>query len=61
MHLSYGIQWTTLQASALALGMNCQDIGFYSSLHQKADEEHLSTLSVETNCCVEDIKNLWLT
>ena len=42
--------------AALALGNHCQDISFYSSLHQKADEEHLTSLSVEMNWSDEGIK-----
>ena len=42
--------------AALALGNHCQEISFYSSLHQKADEEYLNSLSVEMRWSDEDIK-----
>ena len=42
--------------AALALGNHCQEISFYSSLHHKADEEYLNSLSVEMRWSDEDIK-----
>ena len=45
--------------AAIAMGKQCQDISFYSSVHQKADEEHLSSLSLQVNWADEDIKQIW--
>ena len=42
--------------AAVALGQHCQPISFYSSVHQKAEEEHLKSLSISMNWSDEDIK-----
>ena len=44
--------------AVLALGSSCQNISFYSSVHQKADEEHLWSLSVDVQWSNEDVKKL---
>ena len=45
--------------AAVALGqrLRCQPISFYSSVHQRAEEEHLKSLSISVNWSDEDIKS----
>ena len=42
--------------AAVALGQHCQPVSFYSSVHQKAEEEHLKSLSISMNWSDKDIK-----
>ena len=43
--------------AGIALGKDCQPISFYSSLHQKSDEEYLQSLSVDIQWHNEDIRH----
>ena len=43
--------------AGVALGKYCQPISFYSSLHQKSDEEYLQSLSVDIQWHNEDIRH----
>ena len=52
---TYSLQGRQLFA-AVALGQHCQPISFYSSVHQKAEEEHLKSLSISMNWSDKDIK-----
>ena len=52
---TYSLQGRQLSA-AVALGQHCQLISFYSSVHQKAEEEHLKSLSISMNWSHKDIK-----
>ena len=42
--------------AAVALGQHCQPISFYSSVHQRAEKEHLKSLSISVNWSDKDIK-----
>ena len=53
--LMYSPQGRQLFA-AVALRQHCQPISFYSSVHQKAEEEHVHSLSISMNWSDEDIK-----